>query len=266
MNYDKEYDVNGIVQYDAATELLTLLSNSAKRVLDIGCGSGRVTKRLQEYTAASSLIAIDQSQQMIDEASKSYQDDSIKFIHCSIEEFANSNEHAIAEKFDLITSNSSFQWFRDHSIALRNIHAALSPNGVFVVQTPYKANWCPTIVAMMENFFSDCYPELKPFHRFPCMHLESTDAYSQLFQQNGFIVNELYSKEFHYDLSSSDFVKVFKSGAYKVYSYQEWFAVDLPADYSERLLDYVEDYTKGHERISISMPRVFARVSKSASK
>ncbi|CAH0539621.1 class I SAM-dependent methyltransferase [Vibrio marisflavi] len=262
MNYDKEYDVNGIVQFDAATELLKLIPTNAKRVLDVGCGSGRVTSRIQDYTSAEKLLAIDQSQQMIHEASLAYSHTSISFTHCPIESFNDGFQENGTAGFDLVTSNSSFQWFRDHTLALKNIRNSLSDKGRFVVQTPCRENWCPTIVNMIERFFSECHPELKPYHHFPCMHLEDVESYQQLFEENGFEVTDIYMKEFQYNLSPSDFVRVFKSGAYKVYSYQEWFTTELPKRYSTDLLTYVERFAKSQDQISITMPRVFASMVK----
>ncbi|MCL9781239.1 methyltransferase domain-containing protein [Vibrio sp. S4M6] len=262
MNYDKEYDVNGIVQFDAAKELLKLLPKNVPRVLDVGCGSGKVTQLIREHTSAERIYAIDQSQQMIVEASNAYPSPTVSYIHSSIEDFDLESIGTLDRTVDLVTSNSSFQWFRDHSAALSNIRNTLSNDGVFVLQTPCKENWCPTIVSLIDDFFAQCYPQLKPHHHFPCMHLEEVDDYRQLFAENGFEVDEIYLKTFEYDLTVEDFLKVFKSGAFKVYSYQDWFDVTLPDGYTEALLQFVANYAKNHNQISISMPRVFAKLRK----
>ena len=40
MDYNREYYTNGIVQLDAAKELMRLMPRQADSVLDVGCGSG----------------------------------------------------------------------------------------------------------------------------------------------------------------------------------------------------------------------------------
>ena len=92
------------------------------------------------------------------------------------------------------------------------------------------------------------------------MHLDSTDEYRQFFLAHGFTPSTLYIKEFEYILSPDDFLKVFKSGGFKAYSYEQWFDVPLPEGYTQNLLDYFEQFAVGKSCIPIVMPRLFAQL------
>ena len=73
-NWDaKFYKKQARLQEDAALRILNQVSfNGDERVLDIGCGDGKITKKIAEMVPKGEVIGIDPSKEMIDEALADY--------------------------------------------------------------------------------------------------------------------------------------------------------------------------------------------------
>ncbi|MFV8458691.1 class I SAM-dependent methyltransferase, partial [Vibrio owensii] len=173
--YVKSYYQNGLVQHDAALELVELLPISSSYVLDVGCGSGKVSELFYRRTCPLEMVAIDKSFEMIKEAILLHESTKINYKNHDIENVF------FKQKFDIIISNSSLQWFKNIKTSLSNIHAHLSDNGRFYIQAPFRKNWCPEITLMVDEFFDEQYPELINHFSFPCLHLDTLDEYVDLF-------------------------------------------------------------------------------------
>ncbi len=248
--YVKDYYQNGLVQHDAALELVELLPVNSSYVLDVGCGSGKVSELFYKKTSPLEMIAIDKSFEMFKEAVSLHKSTKINYKNYNIENIS------FKKKFDVIISNSSLQWFKNIKTSLSNIQAHLSDNGRFYVQAPFRQNWCPEITLMIDDFFDENYPELKNHFSFPCLHLETLDEYVELFNNANLNTEKIYSKTFSYNVDNSDFIKIFKSGAIKAYSSEENFSILLPQDFYDKLLKFASNYY--NERVTINMPRFFA--------
>lgn len=250
LTYVKDYYQNGLVQHDAALELVELLPFSSSYVLDVGCGSGKVSELFFKKTSPLEMIAIDKSFEMIKEAVFLHKSTKISYKNYDIENIS------FKKKFDVIISNSSLQWFKNIRTSLSNIQNHLSENGRFYVQAPFCQNWCPEITLMVDDFFDENYPELKSHFSFPCLHLDTLDEYIDLFSKSNLNTEKIYNKTFSYNVDNRDFIKIFKSGAIKAYSSEENFSTLLPHDFYDNLLKFASNYYRG--RITINMPRFFA--------
>ncbi|WP_434568320.1 methyltransferase domain-containing protein (plasmid) [Vibrio chagasii] len=254
--YAKEYDANGIAQREAAYELGSLLPSNAGRVLDIGCGSGRVSEYFYSSLKPNRMVAIDSSKEMITEAIKTYKNSNISYINEDIHTLT------IDEKFDVIIANSSLQWFENIYLALSVIYKHLSDKGNVFIQTPFKDNWCPAINLMINDFFDIHYPTLKRSFKFPCTHLESLEEYKFIFENSKLKVNRMYSKNFVFEVDNLNFIKVFNSGAIKAYSNQDNYSTDLPKDFNHHLSTFSSEYYKNKSMIKITMPRAYFLLGK----
>ena len=95
-----------------------------KNVLDVGCGSGRLSKTLLEK--GYSVMAIDNDWKAVEIAKK-------KGIMAFVSDI---NDWQTAEKFDCIILGDVLEHIEDDKSAMRKVHGMLTPNGCIVVNVP----------------------------------------------------------------------------------------------------------------------------------
>ena len=123
--YAKLYDQYATVQNSCANSLIEKVENKGfKNILDIGCGTGNYTRLLQDKFPKASIKAIDISKEMLGISKRKLNSEKVKFIVADGENFET------REKFDLISSNATFQWFEDLSEALVRLKKILNKEGV----------------------------------------------------------------------------------------------------------------------------------------
>src|SRR5207248_11237460 len=75
------------------------------RVIDLGCGTGELTRQLADYLPASDVLGIDNSPQMLSRAAE-HARPGLRFEPASIEE--------LGGEYDLIFSHAAIHWVPDH--------------------------------------------------------------------------------------------------------------------------------------------------------
>ena len=120
-----QYDKHSKVQSECAKLLSEKIEGSSyKSILEIGCGTGTYTSYLESENKDSKITSIDISDIMINIAKSKVQGKNLSFLHCDGESLPKN------EKYDLITSNASFQWFENMENAVSNMHDLLRKNGI----------------------------------------------------------------------------------------------------------------------------------------
>ena len=100
-------------------------------VLDIGCGTGRLTERLLERLPRGHVIAIDLSPNMLNAARghlAARLPQGVSFAR------ADALALPIASRADAAFSTATFHWVLDHAALFRSVLAALKPGGRLVAQ------------------------------------------------------------------------------------------------------------------------------------
>jgi len=124
-------------------DLMDLIQPRAgMRAIDLGCGTGRLTRLLHERFAARETIGLDRSAQMLATQAAQTRAPGLRFEVGTIESFPGERG-----PFDLIVSNAAFHWVTDHPALLARLAAALSPNGQLVFQVPAEHNDPSHVVA-----------------------------------------------------------------------------------------------------------------------
>jgi len=93
-----------------------------ERILDIGCGDGALTKRLQN--AGSLVVAIDSSPEQVQAALERGLD--ARIMDASALPFKN--------EFDAVFSNAVLHWIQDADAVIDGVWSALKPAGRFVAE------------------------------------------------------------------------------------------------------------------------------------
>lgn len=102
-----------------------------ERVLDAGCGSGRVTEILLERLPRGSVIALDISSAMLAEARHRLVrfGDRVTYLLADLAE-----PLPIEGTVDAVLSTATFHWVPDHDALFRNLAAVLRPGGQLAAQ------------------------------------------------------------------------------------------------------------------------------------
>src|SRR5262245_56695038 len=111
--------------------LATLDLGSAKRVLDVGCGDGKITAEIAgKLPASGSVLGVDPSTRMIEFARAQFAARSANLAF----ETGDARNLSFREQFDLIVSFNALHWVPEQRAALQSIRAALVPEGRAVLQ------------------------------------------------------------------------------------------------------------------------------------
>jgi trans-aconitate 2-methyltransferase len=104
-----------------------------ERVLDAGCGTGRVTAALLERLPRGEVVAVDGSPAMVAEARERLGPRAEVFV-------ADLTELALEAPVDAILSTATFHWIGDHDRLFERLYAALKPGGRLVAQCGGEGN------------------------------------------------------------------------------------------------------------------------------
>lgn len=95
-------------------------------ILDIGCGTGRLLRKLARRWPDASLIGVDPAEGMIAEARR-YTPGATFYV-------GQAEDLPLPEaSVDLVMSTTSFHHWRDQALGVRQVGCALRPGGIFVL-------------------------------------------------------------------------------------------------------------------------------------
>ena len=128
------YEENAVVQMIMAEKLVNLLPKKEyKNILEIGCGTGFLTKLLNKNIKFETYTTID----IVGECKDYIQsiNPNINFIKGDIE------KTELTKKYDLIISNAVFQWITNFEKFINTLNANLNDNGILAFTTFGKENF-----------------------------------------------------------------------------------------------------------------------------
>jgi trans-aconitate 2-methyltransferase len=117
-----------------------------ERAIDAGCGTGRVTRLLAERLPRGSVLAVDRSARMVEEARRQLADlgDRVRMHRGDLLRLE------VDEPADLVLSTATFHWILDHGRLFGRLHDALRPGGRLVAQCGGAGNIARTLAAAGE--------------------------------------------------------------------------------------------------------------------
>jgi len=170
--YDKFKDERERPFYD----LLSLIRTPIASILDLGCGTGALTRKLHDQLLAHKTVAIDSAATMLDKA-KQHATSSLSFERHDIAHYETK------ERFDLVFSNAALQWVPDHPRLFPRIFSWVKSTGQVAIQMPCNFDHVSHVLAA--EVAVDLFPDdFKPHHRFD--HTLMLTDYAELLYQHGF--------------------------------------------------------------------------------
>ena len=152
-----DYANNSSAQQTWARELIAKLHLRAdERVLDIGCGDGKITAEIASAVPHGSALGIDNSPDMIAYAKANHEGGNVRF------QIGDASALAFNGEFDVVFSNACLHWVYDHRPVLAGIRRALAPAGRALLQMGGQGNAADVMNVINELMLS---PRWAPFFR-----------------------------------------------------------------------------------------------------
>jgi trans-aconitate 2-methyltransferase len=141
-NWDgQSYDrISGPMEALGRAVLARLALRGDELVLDVGCGSGRITEALLERLPLGKVIGVDMSASMIEAARKRLPDASDPTDGRLELRVADVLELELPEPVDAVLSTATFHWIADHERLFRRLHSQLRPGGQLAAQCGGEGN------------------------------------------------------------------------------------------------------------------------------
>ncbi len=126
-----------------------LVLRGDERVLDVGCGSGRVTERLLERLTTGSAVALDGSASMLAEAARRLArfGDRVTYVLADLA----MPPLPIEGPVDAVMSTAALHWVIDHDALLAGIGSVLRPGGQLSFQCGGEGNAAAMMGAVHEQ-------------------------------------------------------------------------------------------------------------------
>ena len=126
-----QYDARHHYVTDYGADLVRVLdAQPGERILDLGCGTGKLTGEIA--AAGAAVLGIDSSPEMIAKAQCEHPG-----LHFEI---ADAAAYLAPEPFDAVFSNAALHWMKPPEAVAASISAALRPGGRFVAEFGGKGN------------------------------------------------------------------------------------------------------------------------------
>lgn len=135
---EKKPDAWNVIQYEKFKkeraqpfhDLMSMVEPiTGGRAVDLGCGSGELTKVLHQKLEIADTLGIDSSENMLEKA-KTFTEKGLHFVHQEIERFSEPNG------YDLMFSNAALQWCGNHYALFHSFRECLKKDGQIAIQMP----------------------------------------------------------------------------------------------------------------------------------
>ncbi len=182
------YAANSVMQQTWARELIARLAlRGDERILDVGCGDGKVTAEIAQNVPRGEVIGIDASTEMIAFAQKTFPAKK----HPNLEfQMMDARKIKFASPFDLVFSNAALHWVDDHEKFLRGAASVLNPGGRLIVSCGGKGNAHDMFLALRPEMRLQRWREF--FRKMPAPYFFYTPGnYEKWLPKYGFRINAL---------------------------------------------------------------------------
>jgi len=170
-------------------------------VIDLGCGTGELTRRLADLLPDSDVLGIDSSSEMLERAAERARS-GLRFEQRAIEDAAGA--------WDIVFSHAALQWVDDHPSLIPRLLSLARPGGRLVVQMP--SNFSHPTHTIIEEIAGEA-PFRDPLGgRTRPWPVLSIDAYAELLHAHGATEITVFEKVYPHVLPDADALADWMSG------------------------------------------------------
>ena len=233
-----DYHQHSSQQQKWAREILARLAlKGHERILDIGCGDGKITAEVARHVPNGLVVGLDASAEMIDFARKEFPAEEIANLR-----FQQGNAQLLDfhKEFDWVISFACLHWVIDHRPVLTGIRQALCPGGRVMLQLGGKGNAAEVAWVVSEVIARPLWADYFVGFTFP-WGFYSPDEYGPWLEEAGLVATRL-------ELIPKDMTHEGRQGL------DGWLRTTwmpywqrVPADLQQQFLDeIVENYLQSH--------------------
>lgn len=244
--------VSDLQRWLAGEALADVVLDGDERVLDVGCGDGRVTAAIARQLPSGSALGVDPSPRMLAAATALGRDaTNLRFEPGDVLELP------FRDEFDAVVSFNAMHWVADQLGALQHVRTALHESGWALVQQvcagdrPSLEQTAMRVCA--EPRWRDYFDGFAP----PFRHVDP-DAYPGIAERAGLTVERQKVADLEWDFGSADaFTRWCRVG---FDAWNAWLPDDAAVDeYVAEVVDRYADVTGSRQRLQFLQLRVRLR-------
>ena len=188
------------------------------KAVDLGCGTGELTRQLADALPDSTVTGLDSSPQMLEKAA-AYAGPNLRFVQ--------GDQAGLSGEWDLIFSNAALHWTENHAELIAGLYHRLRPGGQIAVQVPSNHNHISHRIIRETAGEEPFQTILNGFQRYaPVLAI---DQYARLLFDCGAEDITVFEKVYPHILEDSDAVV-------------EWISGTACVPYFERLGEHKEEF------------------------
>ncbi len=196
-----DYNAHSRLQQAMAEQHIARLRlDGSERLLDVGCGDGKITARIAERLPRGGAVGVDPSTRMIAFAREHF--DSAKWPNLRFE-LGDARALPFGAEFDRVVSFNALHWVPEAEAALRSIRRALRPGGQALLVFVSKGDGKRMEEVMEEVRRRPRWAGYFDGFRDPFVHL-GPDDYRRLAGRAGLEVVSITPEEDHWDFGSRE--------------------------------------------------------------
>jgi trans-aconitate 2-methyltransferase len=202
------------------------------RVIDLGCGTGRLTRLLHVRLQARDTLGLDRSARMLASANDGQLPEGLRFELGTIESFAG------PDRYDLVFSNAAFHWVDDHESLIGRLAEAIVSDGQLAFQVPASHDEPSHRIAEELTTVEPYQTALAGWHR--SQPVLRPDEYARIMYRSGFAEPRVQLTVYPHVLSGPENVVEWMKGSllteYERHLTPEMFSAFV-SEYGHRLLE-----------------------------
>jgi trans-aconitate methyltransferase len=192
--------INSLQEWMGDEQLKRVQLAGSERVLDVGCGDGKITAKIAERLPQGSIVGVDPSHSMIAHATESYGPPRAANVRFEV---GDARLLGFAAEFDLVVSFNALHWVLDQQAALSSIRAALKPGGRALLRMVSKGDRKSIEAVVDETRGEPRWARYFAGFRAPFVHF-TPDEYDAQAKHSGLAVQEIKVEDRAWDFRTRD--------------------------------------------------------------